>query len=1827
MNTQEHAFFDLLIKIKEYGQIKSRDFVAYVIPFLKQLNEYRAQNKVAFLTSINKITIDKGFLYLDKEGEDFVLTSEEIFTKNINDSVLTVEENYVEYNDISSGTVKRTNLNIVEDAHAKIDRPVYFLNYYPWDYHQGVYDPLTDIFVAGQLLASLAFGLDFRQKEELSSFVENRERLYFLNKNLHPTIIDVIYEMTALYREDRTTSVEEVIVKLENYREYNPENYVDLTNTEGFRRQDVSERNTWILSRLRNRLFDISRRNKLLYFSSKNKFVNLTINSVPLLLDYKNITENDLIYWSEGIKTKIVDTKKIRLNQYLDFENNRFLAPSLNSIRLEAKKSKDEYGFSQLRTVIAFLHWYNYKENEEERITSPLLLIPTEITKKKGVQDQFDLSFYDGEAEVNPILIHYFKELYDIILPDYINLETTSIENLIASIQSQIDTGNTGIRFKWRKKPKIQLIHSIAKKNYNLKRKKLNNRSKGINLRSFSYSYQSKNYEPLGLQIFKKHIKSKNAVLEAIINDDIKPNVQSIIPEKKTTFYHNDNDGEINPLVWEVDTCNVTLGNFRYRKMSLVSDYNHIIDSKIKDDIFEKIFSERPKHIDLDAYKTVMSHDDLLNNYPIITADPTQWKAVQIAKSGESYIIQGPPGTGKSQTITNLIADYIARRKKVLFVCEKRAALDVVYHRLKNKKLDDLCCLIHDSQTDKKEFIQDLKKTYEDFLTNKVNHNSIQKRRHAIIQLIDQELSSLNYFHQTMKEGTVSPLELYQILLTYTEHATPLTPDDLEQLPTIEEWQQHKSWITQWTKELNKSISEYNLAKVSFEILGSKNPKSKVRELLTDSFYTLDALIERVEVLSFEEAEDQTFFDFDKHFALAQEISKVYEADKLLVFESNSYEYRDFLKLKKELDTLEESKIEQDQKTVNWIQKPDADETSFALQKWKSYKSSVFRFFNPGFYKLKKQITETYDFTKHSIKPDITDVLERLQKAHDIEASITKTHKKAVDTFGVALTQDTLNWIHNTQQEKEVLLQQWINNTNKDYLDFLIQMKDKYNSLQEQCNAMGLSIKHLTLSQLEDQLTDIKQGLVVFHEYKPYIKQLHEVTAALRTILQHKKWSVEEFEFNIAYAALHNIYKNESDFADLDATALQQSILNINTLLQDYYESNVEIIGAEVRQGFLNKIRLTETPVSQLTKEEKEDKKRLNGARRILENEFNKSMRYKPIRELVSGETNELITDIKPVWLMSPLSVSDTMPIKIEMFDVVIYDEASQITVEEAVPALFRTNQTIVVGDEMQMPPTNFFAATNYADEEEEETEEKIGISLDADSILNQGTRKLSSVMLGWHYRSKRESLISFSNTAFYKKRLLTIPDQKINQNVQDVIPPITNTSDEVDINEILERSISFYHLENGVYEKRRNTEEAIYIANIISQLLKSNCNKSIGVVAFSKDQQSEIELALETLSNKDPEFDLLLEEEYQRFDEDQFNGLFVKNLENVQGDERDIIILSICYGFNAHGRMLMNFGPINRSGGEKRLNVIFSRAKEHMVVVTSILDKEIKNEYNPGANYFKKFLSYAKFISDGRLNDANVVLDSIYQNEHQIKVQSVSLIAHQIKEIFVSKGYDVDESIGQSHFKCDLGIKAKEGQKYLLGIMIDRSSFYENENIIEQYCQKSKILEGFGWRIVRIFAKDWFEKQEHCIQQIESILNGEFTILNRSVDVEKLISNHIIKQEIVDQNRNGNTTVKEKVDTTITEEKADEPNTSQKNKKDTQQLHPDIDFTRLEFTSERSNKFWEIGQDNNTLIIRYGRIGNTPQVLSKSYKDTYEATKEMEKLITKKKNKGYQNT
>jgi hypothetical protein len=320
-----------------------------------------------------------------------------------------------------------------------ISRPVYLPGYVSWEHEIGHHDPLTDTFCLGLILDSLTCGLDLGDPEVLALFVNRRRNLFDLSRNLHPVLAKAVTRMTELDRHRRPQDLSALLHTLENYRDQDIDFDYELARSAGFLEKDTRGKRRTVFAALQQRLFEISRRNRLLHFRQTMQTVNLSVASVPLSFDVTSIRPEQILTWNSELHDSVVAGKSIPLNRYLRFEEAVYLPGLLDHIRSEAQRDLVEFGFAQLRLVLCFLRWANLKEKPPERFDSPLVLLPVRLVKKKGVRDTYSLELLTTDAEINPVLRFYFKQLYDVSLPEALDLTAVSLdafhELLAAKIQ------------------------------------------------------------------------------------------------------------------------------------------------------------------------------------------------------------------------------------------------------------------------------------------------------------------------------------------------------------------------------------------------------------------------------------------------------------------------------------------------------------------------------------------------------------------------------------------------------------------------------------------------------------------------------------------------------------------------------------------------------------------------------------------------------------------------------------------------------------------------------------------------------------------------------------------------------------------------------------------------------------------------------------------------------------------------------------------------------------------------------------------------------------------------------------------------------------------------------------------------------------------------------------------------------------------------------------------------------------------------------------------------------------------------------------------------
>ena len=447
---------------------------------------------------------------------------------------------------------------------------------------------------------------------------------------------------------------------------------------------------------------------------------------------------------------------------------------------------------------------------------------------------------------------------------------------------------------------------------------------------------------------------------------------------------------------------------------------------------------------------------------------------------------------------------------------------------------------------------------------------------------------------------------------------------------------------------------------------------------------------------------------------------------------------------------------------------------------------------------------------------------------------------------------------------------------------------------------------------------------------------------------------------------------------------------------------------------------------------------------------------------------------------MSPLSVSQYLGTNWPQFDLVIFDEASQMPTCEAVAAISRGKSAVIVGDEHQLPPTSFFMAENFSEQHSE--------SEDLESILEDCLAlSMPQKYLLWHYRSKHESLITFSNRHFYKNSLMTFPS-----------------------NDDMATKVSFEYVK-GVYERgagRNNKEEAKAVVKEIQKRLSDphTASQSIGVVTFNVNQQSLIEDLLNDMLRKNSDLEVVAAQMHE--------PIFIKNLENVQGDERDVILFSVGYGRDKFGKVAMNFGPLNRDGGERRLNVAVSRARYEMKVFSSLKaeDIDLYRSNAKGVQYLKSFLEYAE---RGKV--------ALMHMEYGVKKKAKDGFVESVAKALQAKGYAVNTNIGSSEYRVDIGIiDPGTPDRYLLGLLCDGYNYVASHTAHDRDVTTPAVLSLLGWRTYNIWSVEWWDTPEHVLNGIIREIERVKTKESAEDNVDDIVDDDIEdseQTEVVDKN------------------------------------------------------------------------------------------------------------
>ena len=1041
--------------------------------------------------------------------------------------------------------------------------------------------------------------------------------------------------------------------------------------------------------------------------------------------------------------------------------------------------------------------------------------------------------------------------------------------------------------------------------------------------------------------------------------------------------------------------------------------------------------------------------------YPVVNCDSSQLKAIQYAANGKSFCLQGPPGSGKSQTITNMISSMLGVGKKILFVSEKIAALNVVYENLRRVRLSEFALELHSNKANKKEFIENMYRTatlprydvelktrflgtkYE-YLKN--NLHNYESDLHEVIPSLGVSLFDLYSIYLDTKGEPVSfelkNMDTYNLM-------------DMEYIAKI--LRDYASFAKIIGYDYRKSVL-YGLNQISDDYINGD-----LRIDISSSLDLIKKLIIVQPALINCDYPASNILECMKSLEVVDKVTRVKEFNRLYLFKKNRMIINDMIT--KYLSYSKEINLEM-------LNIYDKGILSMDLAKAKE-----------DYHRLMKE-------TKGLFKVLPKEFKELDQKIQSYRKDKAKIEVVANDLIELARLQFYQNQIETSKQSLiKALGPNAINNIRQVIAD----MKA----------VEGMPDKSMSNEQFSLLISKYKEGKIVFDEMSLEYRRLIN----LSRIFQIKDFNITSVPLDKALERLEEVAKEKAHFANYRRTLeviddLKQK--NAEDFLFYFLDNeyNIQDISLRFKKTFLkNKIdeahrnggfleqfesgnfdeiiegfRELDEKTLNINRDmiiAKNSQKRQNGVAvegsmfKILEREHEKKTRQKPIRQLLE-QIFELALDIKPVFLMSPLSVSTYLSNNPNIFDCVIFDEASQIFACDALGSIYRGKQCIIIGDDKQMPPSNFFMA--QLDDNSGTDEE---LEYDMESILDKAMATFETISLKWHYRSRSEELITFSNNAFYADKLITVPTPRIHASGFGV---------------------DFYYDPKGRYNSvtRTNIFEAEKVAKMVMEHYK-NSDLSLGVVAFSSSQADEIQREVDKLLKADPSLK-------KYFQEDIDEPFFIKNLETVQGDERDRIIFSICYAYNEDNKFMQRFGPLNNKGGERRLNVAVTRAKYNVSIVTSIKYTDIKtNTSSKGALLLRDYLKFAE----------DVVAVKNY-------TETSNGIIRSVQEYIESLGYDVLPQYGSSSFKVDLAVK-KDGV-FILAIMIDGKSEYST-SVSDTYRLEKLLLERQGWKYFKLFATCWVENQEAEKQRLYDALTKDeddaedAIVVNTKSDDEKDIS------------------------------------------------------------------------------------------------------------------------
>jgi len=1126
----------------------------------------------------------------------------------------------------------------------------------------------------------------------------------------------------------------------------------------------------------------------------------------------------------------------------------------------------------------------------------------------------------------------------------------------------------------------------------------------------------------------------------------------------------------------------VALGHFSFAKYLMWKDLVERADELRKSAVVRHLldspkepYPSNIKFVGEDKIDKKYAPADFLT---VLPTDASQMSAIATADQGKDFIIIGPPGTGKSQTISNIIAHFLGKGKKVLFVSEKAAALEVVLRRLEDIGLGRFCLPLHSNKARKAEVLSRLRGSWELASARtpagwEVEAEHLRKLRDRLNQLVD-------HLHKPGRNG-LTPYEAMGVKVRDRELAERVRfrwesadAHNREQLQKIRDVADelgirlqvigdvvdtpfrlvdHTDWSPQWEEDVVERAEKLAeaarvtigardsfLRAINLEIGMRGTPQNvalaKLARLLTESHSMQISFVLEPHGTKVLEALGQAVNHLRSYKKSQAKLSCAYEAFAWRKLDGGQLQlrWRETAKhwwLKR---LLARRAIVAEMRAGGALGKPKPENDAPLLAKLRDEGLAIDQLDDP--------LSVLGIWARHDTDPDVADKLYQL--ANRLKGALAQ------------LTSDPQEFIE-IRNKLRLLLREKSGLLASDGVIGRSALKyiESFTNFREAAEAFAAVAGNAVLSDFDEE----SDSFLAIHEAARAVAERHEElrdwcnwrslrAAALNEGLEPLVAAIESGRvkagevrqtFEAAYCDWWSraVLSEDEVLKRFSADDHENAIKKFQKSDDRFLKLTADHIAATLR----SKLPALAIP------------SRSSGWG-IIRRELEKKRRHKPIRRLVQ-EASDALTTLTPCFMMSPLSVAQYLPPELELFDVVIFDEASQITVWDAIGSLARGRQVIVAGDTKQMPPTNFFNRVD-ADPEDEIDDEG-----DLESVLDEmRAARIPEITLNMHYRSRRESLIAFSNYHYYDDRLITFPAP-----------------------EWPDHGVRLVQVD-GRYSRgkaRHNVEEArAVVREIVRRVTHEDPHireRSIGVVTFNAQQQALIENLLEQERVKYPQI------EHAFVGDDKYEPIFVKNLETVQGDERDVILFSITYGPDQSGQLSMNFGPLNQAGGERRLNVALTRARHEMLVFSSLRPDQInlsRTQARAVAD-LKRFLEFA-------VHGPSVLGKGERGSVGDFESPFEEAVARALKD----RGWDVLPQIGVSRYRIDLGIVHPDRPGiFLAGVECDGASYHSSKYARERDKIRQQVLEGLGWTLYRVWSTDWWTNPSAAIEKLDRKLQS----------------------------------------------------------------------------------------------------------------------------------------